>query len=230
MPVAVAIYLLAIWVLFTKQAVRTRLIIVLGCVLIIPLQGTLAPDVANGIFSRFAAIDVGVMTDVAVEAPVGAVAVEAPGGAMVGEAPSVEVASGASGVHRAWIWKASFDLILQKPWFGWGRDMALTDQVLTAIQAPDNIRTHPHFHNELIDVSVRFGVPAAILLALSYASLFWTSPTRHHLFVVFVFLSQLFALSLTDVIFSHSVTLSMFVFTVTLLLLFTSPNATNQTE
>lgn len=239
MPVAVAIYLLAIWLLFTKQAVRTRLFIVLGCVLIIPLQGILAPDVANGIFSRFAAIDFDVMTDVAfevpveavvVEAPVREVTVEAPNDSVVGEAPSVEVASGASGVHRAWVWKASFDLILQKPWFGWGRDMALTDQVLTAVQAPGNIRTHPHFHNELIDVSVRFGVPAAILLVLSYASLFWTSPTRHHLLVVFVFLSQLFALSLTDVIFSHSVTLSMFVFTVTLLLLYTSPNATEQTE
>lgn len=218
---AVAIYLLTIWLLLTKQAVRTRLLIVLGCVLIIPLQGILAPDVANGIFSRFAALDFGVMTDVAVEAPAGAV---------VGEAPSVEVVSGASGVHRAWIWKAGFDLILQQPWFGWGRDMALTDQVLVAVQAPDGIRTQPHFHNELINISVRFGIPAAVLLVLSYAGLFWTARTRHHLLVVLVFLSQLFALSLTDVIFSHSVTLSMFVFTVTLLLLYTSPNAAEQTE
>jgi hypothetical protein len=108
--------------------------------------------------------------------------------------------------------------------------MALTDQALGAVQAPDIVTTQPHFHNELINISVRFGVPAAILLVLSYAGLVWTSSTRRHLLVVFVFLSQLFALSLTDIIFSHSVTLSMFVFTVTLLLLYTSPNVKKKTE
>lgn len=228
MPVVVSIYLLAIWVLFTKQAARTRIFVVLGCVLIIPVQGILAPDVSNGIFGRFAALDFGVMTEIASETPSGAVAGEAPNVEAVSEAPSVEVPSGASGMHRAWIWKAGLDLISQKPWFGWGRDMALTDRALAAVQAPDHIRTQPHFHNELINISVRFGVPAAVLLVLSYAGLFWTSLTRHHLLVVFVFLSQLFTLSLSDVIFSHSVTLSMFVFTVTLLLLYTSPSTTER--
>ncbi len=230
MPVAVSICLLVTWVLFTKQAARTRIFVVLGCALIIPVQGILAPDVSNGLFGRFAALDLSVMAEVAGEAVGDEVAGEAPNVEAASEAPSVEVASGDSGMHRAWIWKAGLDLISQQPWFGWGRDMALTDQVLAAVQAPDGIYTQPHFHNELIDISVRFGVPAAVLLVLSYAGLFWTSPTRHHLLVVFVFLSQFFALSLTDVIFRHSLTLSMFVFTVTLLLLYTSPNATEQTE
>ena len=206
MPVAVAIFLLAVWVLFTKQPARIRVLIVVGCVLIVPLQNMLLPGAVTELPSRFAAIDVNALT-----------------GAEVGGGSS-------SGIQRIWIWKAGFDLILQQPWFGWGRDMALTDQVLAAVQAPDIIGAQPHFHNELINIAVRFGIPAAILLTISYAGLFWTSPTRYHFWVVFVFLSQLFALSLTDVIFSHSVTLSMFVFTVTLLLLYTSPKATEQTE
>lgn len=205
MPVAVAIYLMVIWLLFTKQAAGTRILILLGCALIVPLQAVLAPDAADGIFARFAALDFGALA----------------GGEEAGEA---------SGMHRSWIWKAGIDLILQQPWFGWGRNMAVTDQALRAVQAPDIAGTQPHFHNELINISLRFGVPAAILLVLSYAGLFWTSSTRRHLLVVFVFLSQLFALSLTDIIFSHSVTLSMFVFTVTLLLLYTSPDAKEQEE
>ena len=163
MPVAVSIYLLVIWVLFTKQAARTRILAVLGCVLIVPVLGILVPGVSTGIFDRFAAVDLGVMTEVA------------------SEAPSVKVASSASGMHRAWIWKAGFDLILQQPWFGWGRGMGVTDQALMAVQAPDVVRAHPHFHNELIDISVRFGVPAAVLLVLSYAGLFGTARTRYQL-------------------------------------------------
>ena len=69
-------------------------------------------------------------------------------------------------------------------------------------------------------MAVRFGIPAAILMVVSYASFFLIPTNKRAFWITFVFLSQLFALSVTDVIWHHSVTMSMFVFTLILMFLF----------
>ncbi|SMX45277.1 O-antigen ligase family protein [Octadecabacter ascidiaceicola] len=199
MPIAVMLLLLVLWLLFSKQPVLTRLCVLLGCLLIIPIQSTLTPFGLELILTRFSLLDID---------------------AVMG----LETGSASSGVQRSWIWQSGAEMISQSPWFGWGHEATLTKQALAAVNAPASISVQPHFHNELIDMAVRFGLPAAGGLIVAYLSLFRLPTTRQQFWVVFVFLGQMFALSLTDIISNHSVTLSMFAFSVTLLLLYTSPS------
>ena len=125
-----------------------------------------------------------------------------------------------NGFNRSWIWHTGIDVIKQQPWLGWGREAHLTQEMFRAIDAPNVLTTFPHFHKEIINMAVRFGIPAAILMVVSYASLFLIPTNKRAFWITFVFLSQLFALSVTDVIWHHSVTMSMFVFTLILMFLF----------
>lgn len=199
MPIVVMLLLLVIWLLFSKQSVLTSLSVLIGCLLIIPIQSGLTPYGLEHVLARFSVLEID---------------------AVMG----LETGASSSGVQRSWIWQTGADLISQSPWFGWGHEATLTKQALAAVHAPTSISAQPHFHNELIDMAVRFGLPAAVGLIVAYLSLFKFPTTRQQFWVVFVFLAQLFALSLTDIISNHSVTLSMFAFSVTLLLLYTGPS------
>ena len=132
----------------------------------------------------------------------------------------IDTGVSSSGTSRSWIWHTGIEVIKQQPWLGWGRETRLTQEMFRAVDAPAFLTTFPHFHNEIINMAVRFGIPAAILMIVSYASLFLIATNKRAFWITFVFLSQLFALSVTDVIWHHSVSMSMFVFTLILMFLF----------
>ena len=209
-PGIVGFALLSVWFLFSKQPLLVRAAVLISCASILPLfnfLGELAKssevsslnilfEPANGsLLGRLSVVDSSIIT-------------------------GIDTGVSSSGTYRSWIWHTGIEVIKQQPWLGWGRETRLTQEMFRAVDAPAFLTTFPHFHNEIINMAVRFGIPAAILMIVSYASLFLIATNKRAFWITFVFLSQLFALSVTDVIWHHSVSMSMFVFTLILMFLF----------
>ncbi|MDG1451139.1 MAG: O-antigen ligase family protein, partial [Ascidiaceihabitans sp.] len=161
-PGIVGFALLSVWFLFSKQPLVVRAAVLISCASILPLLnflGELAKssevsslnilfEPSNGsLLGRLSIVDSSIMT-------------------------GVDTGVIGSGTSRSWIWHTGIDVIKQQPWLGWGREARLTQEMFRAVDAPIGLTTFPHFHNEIINMAVRFGIPAAILMVVSYASFF----------------------------------------------------------
>ncbi|MGB0959282.1 MAG: O-antigen ligase family protein [Halocynthiibacter sp.] len=125
-------------------------------------------------------------------------------------------ASSYGGFPRKFIWQTGFNVIAENPWFGVGSK----HDAWVSIAGDPSLRNFRHYHNEIIDVTARFGILSSGAMILSYASVFLAARSKEQLLVVFCFLAQLFLLTLTDVMWKNSITLSMFVFTMVTMYLF----------
>lgn len=189
MPILVAGLVLMVWLLLGKARNRERMMVLGGAILVFPLQKLFNPEAYSSLIDRLGSLlwwlDSG---------------------------STLATAKSSSGIHRMEIWRIAWEMIKDKPAFGWGSRQALTQDILSRYDAPEFADTYPHFHNEILDLAVRFGGLGSFAAVLAYASILGIAKTREQHVIVAFFLLQLFALSLTDIIFAHSVTLSMFVY------------------
>jgi O-antigen ligase len=74
---------------------------------------------------------------------------------------------------RMYLYKWGVDAFLQKPWFGWGSDGPM--HVIRHTGKPELPLKFNHFHNNYIDMLVRFGVVGSALFVGMLASFFWAS-------------------------------------------------------
>lgn len=187
MPILVAGLVLMVWLLLGKARNRERAMVLAGAILVFPLQKLFNPEAYSNLVNRL-------------------------GSLLWWLDRASKTAEPSSGIKRMEIWRIAWEMIKDRPTFGWGSRQALDQAILSRYDATDLAKTYPHFHNEILDLAVRFGAIGSLAAVLAYASIFGIAKSREQYAIVAFFLVQLFALSLTDIIFIHSVTLSMFVF------------------
>ncbi|WP_417260900.1 O-antigen ligase family protein [Celeribacter sp.] len=188
MPIFVAILIVLLWLLFGRAKRNYKLVSLVGVVTILPLQRFFNHEAYSVFVNRLASLLW-----------------------WFDKSATIETASSSSGISRMEIWRVALGMIKDKPLLGWGSRQTLDQTVHATYGSLDIAVIHSHFHNEIIDLTVRFGLVGSLSVILAYLSVFWMAKNLKQVIVIALFLTQLFVLSLTDIIFIHSVTLSMFV-------------------
>ena len=216
MPILVSSLILVFWCFSSKIPSNLKVLVFLACASFLYIHYLMNPYSVQYWLGKFTALWHDVAGQVQTAAPPAANVENVENGAQV--TAQVESHAVSRAFPRKWIWLSGLQSIQDYPFWGGGWSIEPTKEFLLKHGMPEqqfppkmSPPTFRHFHNDFINISARFGLVVTALLAVMHLLFLKFIDGKKNKIIWMLYLVELGALSLTDTVSVHYITLTMWV-------------------